>query len=328
MPIVRSAKGRWEIQPDRRDRRFFERMNSAYREAVPKYLSCFDIAFQQARERSEFEFILSLLRPRGVQPPGWDPYETTLDAIDKLLRVHDGVKETDAESARHLQLWLYGHILEASEPYELLANLIDVANGGRYKIIRFPDRKWRPQTPGEKIRQIGNWALIAQMPQVVTPLIEVWDRTLRNAIFHADYVLYGPKVRTFAPYREYPHDEITTLVNRALAYHKALANLHRNHIASYEEPKVIEVHPEFSADPNEKAIVIVRKGHGAIGLKDAWSRAELAAGRIPFRVGKFYRGEDAMLDADPELALLPSRKRQKAGWITRIVSLVRRRRRI
>jgi hypothetical protein len=37
-------------------------------------------------------------------------------------------------------------------------------------------------------------------------------------------------------------------------------------------------------DPNERAIVMVREGHGVIGLKDAWTAEELQAGRMPWRI--------------------------------------------
>lgn len=306
MPLVRDDKGRWEIHVEEGEETLLEQWYPAYREAVPKYLTCFDAVFTRAREKSEFEFLLCLYRVRGMQPPGWDPYETTLTAIERLSKVHEQIKEHDTEAARHLELWLYGHIVEASEPYELLANLIDVANGGRYKIIHFPS-KGRPQSPGQKIRQIGDWALFSGMPQIVTPLVEVWNREFRNAIFHADYVLYGPEVRTLRPSRAYSHDEVMSLVNRAMAYHDSLARLYHSHVASYAEPRVVAVHPDVSPDPDLRAVVIVRQGHGAVGLKDAWTPEEIAAGKIPFRVGRFYKDEIELLDRDHTVALLPPR---------------------
>lgn len=313
MPLVKNDKGRWEIHVDEGEDALLEQWHPAYREALPKYLTCFDAAFARTREKSEFEFLLCLLRVRGVQPPGWDPYQTTLTAIKSLSKVHDQIKEQDAEAARHLELWLYGHIVEASEPYELLANLIDVSNGGRYKIVRFPSKSGRPQSPGSKIRQISNWALLSGMPQVVTPLVEVWNREFRNAVFHADYVLHGPEVRTFRPFRVYSHDEVMSIVNRAMAYHDALANLYRSHIASYTEPGVIPVHPDVSPDPDLKAVVIVRKGFGAVGLKDAWTPQEISAGKIPFRVGRFFQDEVELLDNDHTIALLPARPVMQEG---------------
>ncbi len=61
-------------------------------------------------------------------------------------------------------------------------------------------------------------------------------------------------------------------------------------------------------------MLIVRRGHGATGLKDAWSRQQIAAGKIPFRVGRFYADEMAMLEVDSELAFLSPHPRRRATW--------------
>ncbi|MEK6710979.1 MAG: hypothetical protein AABZ64_10410, partial [Nitrospinota bacterium] len=211
-----------------------------------------------------------------------------------------------------ITLWTYGHILEASEPYELLANLLEIAQGKKCRLRQFPsDARGRPLTPGEKISRLEKMADNAKMPQVVLPLKEAWDRYFRNAIFHADYTLYGDEVRTIRPLKSYSNEEVLILINRALAYHDALANLRKMHLESYTEPVIIPVHPDFSSDPDERATVIVREDYGATGLKDAWTSSELAAGKIRFRLGRFLPGETALLDANPELALLPRREKNQ-----------------
>jgi hypothetical protein len=268
MPVARDEDGKWTLQIEDHEH---SDLHPSYVEALPRYLTMFDPAFTCAHDRCEFEFLLSLFRVRGVQGPGWDPYETTLRAIPALVKVHEQIKEL--EPARHLQLWIYGHILEASEPYELLMNLIHVANGGRFGIDRFPPRSsGRPLSPGEKIDEIKKASYAAGIPEVAAPLIEIWNRDFRNAIFHADYTLHGGEVRTVRPTNVYAHDQVMTLVNRAIAYHDALAGLYRVHIESYSESKIIKVSPGFSEDPEEHAIVIVREGYGAVGLKDTERR--------------------------------------------------------
>jgi hypothetical protein len=305
VPLTRNDDGSWVLRVDEDERPHLEKSHPAYYEALPRYLTALDPAFARARERCEFEFLLSLFRVRSVQDAGWDPYETTQRAIPALIEVHAEIK--DFEAARHLQLWIYGHILEASEPYEILANLIDVARGGRFNIRRFPARSGgRQQSPGRKIAQIEEASAAAGLPIVVTPLRESWDRGLRNAIFHADYTLSGGEVRTLSPMHVYTHDEVMTLVNRALAYHDALAGLYQTHLRSYSESRLISVHPEFSGASEERAAVIVREGYGAVGLKDAWTAEQIRAGKIPHRIGRFSPEEWALLDSDPTLALLPA----------------------
>ena len=86
---------------------------------------------------------------------------------------------------------------------------------------------------------------------------EVWDRELRNAIFHSDYSLHGGEVRfkKDGRYTAYSDEQILTLVNRALAYFNALRILRSAHIGSYTGPKEIIVHPQMAGPPGERAIV-------------------------------------------------------------------------
>ena len=174
------------------------------------------------------------------------------------------------------RFWLYGHAVEASEPYELLANLIDISQGGLFRLMRFPPRKdGGPPSPGDKIKKLEQAAKSAGMDGVVIPMQEVWNNNLRNAIFHSDYSLHLGDVR-FKKLRArkdgtlkekvfvYKNDEIVILVNWGLAYFRALQLLRSYHIGLYTEPKEIAGDPRVLNDPNARAIVMVREGHGAI----------------------------------------------------------------
>jgi hypothetical protein len=138
VPLIRNTEGVWRIEGDEHDRERIENWNPVFREALPRYLTALDSAFNRAQKRSQFQFLLSLFRIRGLEDAGWDPYQTTLRAIPAMHRVHDYIIEKgENEAAQHLGLWVYGHIVEASEPYELLANLIDVAKAGGLNSIDF-----------------------------------------------------------------------------------------------------------------------------------------------------------------------------------------------
>lgn len=306
MPLNRDGDGVWTVEFDDTDQETIEQSHPSYYDALPRYLTALDPTFQRAKEASEFNFLLSIFAVRGAQDAGWDPYETTVRAIEVIRETHRG--EIGAEAARHLGLWLYGHIMEASEPYEFLGNLIDVGVGGRFHSERFPPHAGgSPLSPQIKIERLEEQAAAAGIPEVVTPMKEAWNREFRNAIFHADYSLHGSEVRTIRPLRVYVHDDVMTLVNRALAYHEGMSILRSMHIESYTEPVMIPCDPEFSHDPAERTVVIVREGYGATGLKDGWTEEELNQGRIPYRLGRFTSEESKMLDADRTLALLPSR---------------------
>lgn len=86
--------------------------------------------------------------------------------------------------------------------------------------------------------------------------------------------------------------------------------MRRYHLESYAEPKRVRAGSISRANPDEDLWIIVRAGEGAVGLKDALTAEERAAGGITFRYAKLYPDEKRMLDADPDLALLPVRPAQ------------------
>ena len=157
-----------------------------------------------------------------------------------MTRTHRLIRD-DFEATRHLDLWIYGHIMEASEPYEMLANPIAVSSGGWAKLLWFPPKGQRkvPQAPGEKIAQLTQLAKAAEIPGIIVPLEETWDRQLRNAVFHSEYCLFGGEVRCPGS-GIYSHEQIMTLINQALAYHESFSNLFWSHIRNYEEPQLID----------------------------------------------------------------------------------------
>jgi hypothetical protein len=134
----------------------------------------------------------------------------------------------------------------------------------------------------------------------------IWDRQLRNAIFHADYAIHGAEVRLPGIGETRTWDAVEHITANASAYHDAIVGLRRSYLRSYTEPTLISAE-SFATDPAEQAVVIVRTGEGAIGLKDALTPVEIAAGRITFRIAKLYPDERELLDADPTLAHLPAR---------------------
>lgn len=304
MKVIKNQDGNWGWGPTRK------KINPVYKESLIKHLNNLDPLFIKAKEKCEFEFILTLFRTRGVEDPGWDSYENTREVFRCISKLKN--KVSDFDRIRHIYLWLYGHIIEASEPYEILANLINVISARRYSIENFPDNvrgKYKyPQSPLQKIDRLITMATPVNVSQFVIPLRDLIDRELRNAIFHSDYALYEGEVRIKKPIKSYSSIEINAIINKALAYHEAFEFIYLTHLNSYQEPKIIPVHPEFSRDPNEKAITIIRNGYGLVGLKDNWTKNEIQSGHIPFMIGKLHRYEWKLLEKNPFLTLLPKDK--------------------
>lgn len=300
--------------------------NLIHRESLLKYLNCLDPLFEKAKDVSEFEFICTLTRVEGIKSAGWDPWENTVDVFDNIYKLANRVRNHKKQT--FLSLWLYGHIIEASEPYEIVANLMNIIEGQRYHMENFPDivgkgNYSRPQSPSEKIRLLTERAGKINMIDSVLPFQEVFDRELRNAIFHSDYSLYGGELRLtgakLGVKRIYTHAELDALFNKALAYFEAFKNLMSVYIRSYQQPKVIPIHPDFSKDPEEKAVTIVRKGYGLVGLKDNWTNEQIKMGKITFRMGRFLSYETRMLDKNSTLAVLPPNRIKKINRVLRLL---------
>jgi hypothetical protein len=306
MRMTKAEDGSWILQWNSDGERA-ERQPD-YIEASPRYVGIFEAAFEKAKERSEFAFVSTLIAVRSMQDAGWDPYESSVAAISEMLKVCNTLESYVAD--RHMQLWIYGHIAEASEPYELLANLLAIAQGETYNTTRFPPHaNGRPQSPWSKIDKLQQSAEAAGLPETTTPLREIWDGDFRNAIFHSDYSVHGSEVRFYSKGRPQVYDDqkIMTLVNRAIAYFHALRFLRSLFIRSYSQPVEVLMHPSNTRIPGERAIVMVREGYGAIGLKDAWTLEEHKRGHIPWRYGKFLWEEIEMSNQDPTRALFPAR---------------------
>lgn len=274
-------------------------MNKDYIEAVAKYLNCLDPLFEKSQEKSDFEFILTLLRIRGIQSSREDPYENSVLTFDGFM----GLKNKLRGNIRmNLMLWLYGHILESSEPYEIIANLLSICAGGRYRLFNFPKKEYRPKLyrslyPYEKIEHLDKLSKKANIINATTPIKEFYDRDLRNAIFHANYSVDNGEVILTDPQKMYSRVRTLVLINQALAYHEVIKNLVNSYIESYSESKIIPVSNGFSSDPDEKAIIIVRKGHGVIGLKSTKKGSFYLGNQYSYELNYINKGE-TMLPKD------------------------------
>lgn len=310
--MTRTPEGSWQLKQGQTG-------PAAYVEALPRFATHLDRAFTRAREKCELEFICALLRIRGLTDLEADVFETSLQGIPAVC---EQIENSGPDAAWHLKLWLYGHVVEASEPYEILGNMIEIAAGRRWQIDLFPDHEGgRPMSPGEKTRKLKEMGKEVGLEEVAIPLEEIWNRDLRNSIFHADYVLNGEWLYTLRPAARHRIDDVHTLVNKALAYFDAVAGLYELHVRSYGETKSLTAHPGMNCDPEEKLELLIRKDHGVIGFCSDWTPQQVSEGKIPLRLGKFTRNELNMMNSDSARRLFPAVKRRsgnRLGFLHRI----------
>lgn len=273
-------------------------IGSVYETAVIKYLGILHPVFCCAREASEFDYIHTLLGIRGWADAGWDPFDNTVRTIHKLREVCRA--QTDYYTQANLELWIYGHIIEASEPYEIIMNLLTVIDGGRFRFSCFPPERrgnreypiypWKKQ---DNIRQKAESLGIVGLDELYDGF---YDGRLRNAIFHSDYTIHGGEIRIMSPFRSYSREEINILSNYALAYIDCIERLVKGHLGFYTESTVIPAPPGFSANPYEMVRVIVREGDGAIGLMTELTNEQVAAGHIRAKLIRHYPDETELVE--------------------------------
>lgn len=149
------------------------------------------LEFQKAYKTCEFSFLLTLFGFKGLDEPGWNTYNTSVKIINSIAKHWKSI--TDNIVKINLSLWIYGHIMEASEPYDIIYNLLDIIDNKPYMIQRFPNKKsGAPQTPGDKIKVINDKADSLNCYDLQKIYNEIWDR--HDIIYIAiirDYNLNG-----------------------------------------------------------------------------------------------------------------------------------------
>jgi hypothetical protein len=289
-----------------------KRFNQVYAESLVKYFNFLDPLFEKAKNICEFEFILALLNISGKKAPGWDPFDTIKEIFRLINKLEKRVK--DGNEQLYLYLLLYGLVIEASLPYDLIANLLNIVSGNRYTIYNFPNKKigknrTRPQFPFEKIEKLKELSNKINMGKVISPILEIFDKELRNAIFHSDYIIYKNEVRIPEINKIYKRSGVIDLINKSTAYFETIIKLKYMYQSFYTEPKVINVHPDFKPS-NVKATVMVREGYGAIGLK--MGNAHIAT-LLPY--------EKKLLEIDYSINMFPKDRIKKINNIIKFIPM-------
>lgn len=316
--IFKYKGGVWEVHPKARG------SMTPFLETQLKYLNELDPLFRKAKAKSELQFILCLLRPSGYSDAGWDAFENFIHTFDAFKEIVNGKLFSNVSD--HYALFMYGLIMEASAPYEFLANLLNVIEGDTYRVSNFPDDtdangKKRSQPFQNKIAQIKSRAKKQRIR--ITAFDDFVDNKLRNSIFHSDYAIHLNELRILHPIDNYSHERWSGLINNSFAYMEAFLGLYGTYVGSYGMPELIDAPEDFIHHRNEKVTTIVRKDHGLIGIRDNWTPEQLARGYIPFRLCSCFPYELPLIEKG-QLLLPPDRVKQFNSFIKPFPRVIRK----
>lgn len=241
-----------------------------YPKYLKAYLDIFEPLFRKAYETSEFNLIMSLLAIRGASDAGWEPFENTLDVFEEVYKQNRKFKYS---LKTNMNLWLYTHLVECSEHYELLANLIKTIKGEDYIVANHVNKNFVNLKVEQKIDRLHSLARSTAFENISQPFREAFDSRFRNAISHADYSIKtdGRSGITIIDDDDFPkiyeHQEASDLINKAMALHVAIRTLRETYISHYQVSEVIPSSPTFGYGSPIDITLIVRKAHGVIGFR-------------------------------------------------------------
>src|SRR5437016_6232587 len=92
---IRDENGNWTVV-------FQEGDHARTTTLLSRQLNALDPVFSRAKGASEFEFIMCLLRVRGMDDSGNDSYQTTERAIPRIVDLWEAA---DMETKKHVSLW-------------------------------------------------------------------------------------------------------------------------------------------------------------------------------------------------------------------------------
>ena len=258
--------------------------------SFPDPLKVFSNLFRKAKEKDEFEFCCTLLRIRGCQDGGWDPMTESVQLIDQTIAVLNS--PIDEFFRRRLMLFLYCHLCEMNDLYQVIANMLLICEGERYHIDAINAGEKLPKgwdkdfdCTGDALR-VSNLARNAGMEDVAAIFSSAFIRQVRNGFFHSQYTLAGDEFRLtnlpmlsgvrvrYVQESGTSYDEITKsvridwLVPRIqLAVNTALAviNLVNESMRCYTESKLIQ--GRMGPDESYVELTLLANKNGLYGFE-------------------------------------------------------------
>jgi hypothetical protein len=300
-----------------------------YRKYFNEYIDIFEPLFQAAFEKSQINLILSLLAWRGSSDDGWEPYENTVEVALEMRKQHKNLKR---DLGMNMSLWVYVHLIESSEQYELIANLIKTTKGEDYNVSNQTNKNFVNLTVEQKIDRLTKIAVKTKFENVVEPFRLSFNSRFRNAIAHADYSLKktGTKGITIIDDAGYPkifeQQETNDIVNRALALHTSINVMYRTYIGHYSKPQKIMSSKSLGGGVEKEVDLIIRKKHGVIGISWIGGYDETGDGKkVPFtsRIAKPMPYELKLIEKG-QFFLPPSRPERANRLLDRLPARVSR----
>ncbi|MFN8700779.1 MAG: hypothetical protein ACK5XB_08775 [Rhodospirillales bacterium] len=172
-------------------------------EFIDKIERSLRVLFLKAQAKDELQFAMSLMPEfRGMQDAGWNTAQEAVWAFDDFIALLN-VMDKAARVRTRVALMFYAHMAEGAGFYEIPKKMLLTIEGRGNSQFPFAALVEKHRKTGENIAPNAGKImkdLIGHSIELgLLELAEVWrdtfDSELRNAIAHADYVIWKDGIR-------------------------------------------------------------------------------------------------------------------------------------
>jgi hypothetical protein len=206
---------------------------------------------ERAKTAHELHFVMALMPEfRGIQDAGWNTAQEAVRAYDEFTSLVKSLGRANPARAR-IVLAFYAQVAEGSGFYEIPKKLLLTIEGRGNNLRPFRALVERHQKTGEVLAPNANRImkdLIGHSSELgLSELAEVFrdafDPDVRNAIAHADYILWSDGLRlrrrNGGHPRIIPWDEFDALIGRGLNLFSIIRGVVDEYVQSYDPPRTI-----------------------------------------------------------------------------------------
>lgn len=191
--------------------------------------------FQSAWEKNPINLIYALVRVGGMSDANWDPMEESLESLESLNDYENLEKEAflqgNLKRAYRMQLLHYCHMIEASAPIELIANLIRCNTGIGFHTKPFlhlhrPTKDSLSTVPPSVKQKVKEIVKLEEKSSIkISDLLNQFvDEQIRNSFYHSDYCLTDSYYRSTGsgPSKQIRLEDLNKITNNAFSFYSAL----------------------------------------------------------------------------------------------------------
>ncbi|MDD5005336.1 MAG: hypothetical protein PHS93_02385 [Candidatus Omnitrophica bacterium] len=233
-----------------------------------------DCLFNAARKENEFAYIFSLLGINsGMEDAGWQPITETYSLMRDFVAIANAPfhKHTKAR----LLLLCYTQITEANYLYHVIYNmLLSIENEISPKVFSFLDlyKNGIPPSVKSKVNIICEKSEKLGYQRIKDLLENIFDYGIRNAISHADYIIYNDELRLKhkgLDIKKIKLDDVFDLVQRTIIFFEVFFKVSDAHKKSYSEGYVISNRKNKKGQNLANIILKVDPAVGVIGFQQS-----------------------------------------------------------